>query len=101
VELRFLAWLLPLSIVEEDLCLTLPALSPTLPLPVEFVAGGDGRPESLESAPGLGGSGKSGRFELEEFNEPRKIAETGRLLEKEGLGRVVIEGSRRKIQVIN
>lgn len=34
--------------------------SPVLPLPVEFVAGGDGRPEPTE-VEGLGGSGRSGR----------------------------------------
>lgn len=34
--------------------------SPVLPLPVEFVAGGEGKPEPLELAPGLGGSGRSG-----------------------------------------
>lgn len=33
--------------------------SPVLPLPVELVAGGDGRPELLLST-GLGGSGRSG-----------------------------------------
>jgi len=31
-----------------------------LPLPVEFVAGGEGKPEPFELDPGLGGSGKSG-----------------------------------------
>jgi len=35
--------------------------SPVLPLPVEFVAGGDGRPELLLRT-GLGGSGRSGRL---------------------------------------
>lgn len=39
------------------------AESPVLPLPVELVAGGDGRPESREDMleMGLGGSGRSGR----------------------------------------
>lgn len=65
---------------------------PTLPLPVEFVAGGEGNPELVEemfeAAPGLGGSGRSGmldevlivEFMLVEESEPRKIADTGRLL---------------------
>jgi hypothetical protein len=37
-------------------------VSPVLPLPVEFVAGGEGSPEPFELvlAPGLGGSGRSG-----------------------------------------
>ena len=62
-----------------------------LPLPVEFVAGGEGRPEPLEAAPGLGGSGKSGILTF----KPRKIADEGRLLwVKEGrVGRDVIERS--------
>jgi len=34
----------------------IPAGSPVLPLPVEFVAGGEGSPEPM----GLGGSGRSG-----------------------------------------
>lgn len=36
--------------------------SPVLPLPVELVAGGEGRPEVLVLLlePGLGGSGRSG-----------------------------------------
>lgn len=34
--------------------------SVVLPLPVEFVAGGEGSPDPLELAPGLGGSGRSG-----------------------------------------
>ena len=79
------------------LLLTLPAVllresPPTLPLPVEFVAGGEGNPELVEerfeAAPGLGGSGRSGMldellivvFMLEEEPEPRKIADIGRLL---------------------
>ena len=49
---------------ESGLCRrgTLPG-SPVLPLPVELVAGGDGRPESLDPRLefGLGGSGRSGR----------------------------------------
>ena len=64
----------------------------TLPLPVEFVAGGEGNPELVEerfeAAPGLGGSGRSGMLNelliaesmLEEEVEPRKIADIGRLL---------------------
>lgn len=54
-------------------------LSPALSLPVEFVAGGEGRPECVDEAPGLGGSGKSGRFEGEGAGPaPRKIADKGR-----------------------
>ena len=66
---------------------------PTLPLPVEFVAGGEGNPELVEerfeAAPGLGGSGRSGILDEllivvfmlgEEPDEPRKIADIGRLL---------------------
>ena len=65
---------------------------PTLPLPVEFVAGGEGNPELVderfEAAPGLGGSGRSGILDelliavlmLGEEPEPRKIADIGRLL---------------------
>ena len=65
---------------------------PTLPLPVEFVAGGEGNPELVEerfeAAPGLGGSGRSGMLDellievlmLEEGVEPRKMADIGRLL---------------------
>lgn len=77
--------------------LTLPAVllresPPTLPLPVEFVAGGEGNPELVEerfeAVPGLGGSGRSGIldellivvFTLEEEVEPRKIADIGRLV---------------------
>lgn len=80
------------------LLLTLPAVllresPPTLPLPVEFVAGGEGNPELVEerfeAAPGLGGSGRSGMLDevlnaelmlVEEEAEPMKIADTGRLL---------------------
>lgn len=65
--------------------------SPLLPLPVELVAGGEGRPEreSVDDAPGLGGSGKSGTFSGKPA--PMKIAEDGRrVLEIEGLGRAVI-----------
>ena len=36
-------------------------LSPTLPLPVELVAGGEGSPDPFEDVLGLGGSGGSGR----------------------------------------
>lgn len=66
--------------------------SPVLPLPVEFVAGGDGRPEPepFDAAPGLGGgSGRSGKL-LGEETEPRKIADKGRALEETKEGRVVI-----------
>ena len=62
-----------------------------LSLPVEFVAGGDGKPEpfpeSLDSAPGLGGgSGNDGKLFGEE-TEPKKIADKGRDLDpNEGLG---------------
>lgn len=63
---------------------TLPALllllSPTLPLPVELVAGGEGSPESWE-VDGLGGSGRSGMDGGEEVGvepEPMKIADKGR-----------------------
>jgi len=79
------------------LLLTLPAVllresPPTLPLPVEFVAGGEGNPELVEerfeAAPGLGGSGRSGMLDellivelmLEVEVEPRKIADIGRFL---------------------
>jgi hypothetical protein len=71
---------------------TLPKLavsSPVLPLPVEFVAGGEGKPELSDAAPGLGGgSGKSGNLLLGVDTEPRKIADKGRdLLDaKEGRG---------------
>ena len=61
-------------------------LSPVLPLPVELVAGGEGRPECVDAAAGLGGSGRSGRSEVEEVEEavgpsPRKIADRGRRLD--------------------
>ncbi len=57
--------------------------SPVLPLPVEFVAGGEGRPEPFELvlATGLGGSGKSGRFGGEDMYRgslPKYTAESGR-----------------------
>ena len=55
--------------------------SPTLPLPVELVAGGDGRPEALEDVLGLGGSGRSGRAGELEPADPMKIADKGRDLE--------------------
>ena len=51
--------------------------SPTLPLPVELVAGGDGRPD-VEEVLGLGGSGRSGRVGGVEPAEPMKIADKGR-----------------------
>lgn len=71
--------------------------SPVLPLPVEFVAGGEGRPELVVPTlePGLGGSGRSGRSGIpggvEENGEPepRKIADEGRFLPFR-CGRVVI-----------
>lgn len=59
--------------------------SPVLPLPVEFVAGGDGRPdpEPFDAAPGLGGgSGRSGKLFGEE-TDPKKMADNGRELEEE------------------
>lgn len=59
--------------------------SPVLPLPVEFVAGGDGKPdpEPFDAAPGLGGgSGRSGML-FGEVTEPKKMADNGRELEKE------------------
>lgn len=59
-------------------------LSPVEPLPVEFVAGGDGKPE-VEIAPGLsGGSGRSGIlacFGSLGGNDPMNIADKGRLEE--------------------
>lgn len=60
--------------------------SPVLPLPVELVAGGEGSPEFVDAAPGLGGSGRSGSSEVEEVEEaagpsPRKIADKGRRLD--------------------
>jgi len=63
---------------------TFSRLSPILPLPVEFVPGGEGRPER-EEAPGLGGSGRSGSSEDVEVERevgpsPRKIADKGRRL---------------------
>jgi hypothetical protein len=62
---------------------TFSRLSPVLPLPVELVAGGEGRPE-WEEATGLGGSGRSGRSEDAEVEgvgpSPRKIADKGRRL---------------------
>lgn len=65
-----------------------------LPLPVEFVAGGEGRPEREggDESSGLGGSGrlgKSGGVELaeEEPTEPMNIADKGRCLrDMEGRG---------------
>ena len=71
-------------------------LSPVLPLPVELVAGGEGRPECVEAAPGLGGSGRSGSSEVEDVDEPvgpspRKIADKGRRLDAKEEERDVIE----------
>ena len=65
---------------------TFSRLSPMLPLPVELVAGGEGRPEWEEEAPGLGGSGRSGSSEdwADEGAggpSPRKMADKGRRLE--------------------
>lgn len=71
-------------------------LSPVEPLPVEFVAGGEGRPDELDAAPGLsGGSGRSGILILLSSlggndNGPRKIADKGRLEDEEMSGRGVI-----------
>lgn len=73
---------------ETGRCLMLPEfallLSPVEPLPVELVAGGEGRPEG-ETAPGLsGGSGRSGMLaSLGSLggNDPRNIADKGRLEE--------------------
>jgi hypothetical protein len=50
-----------------------------LPLPVELIPGGEGRPECVDAAPGLGGSGSS---EVEDADgamgpSPRKIADKG------------------------
>jgi hypothetical protein len=60
-------------------------------LPVEFVAGGEGRPELSDAAPGLGGGcGKSGNLLLGVGPEPRKIADKGRDLFEAKEGRVVI-----------
>jgi hypothetical protein len=66
--------------------LTASRLSPVLPLPVELVAGGEGRPECVEAVPGLGGSGRSGSSEVDDVDEaagpsPRKIADKGRRLD--------------------
>ena len=55
--------------------------SPTLPLPVEFVAGGEGRPDALDEVLGLGGSGRSGRVGGVSLVDPMKIADKGRDLE--------------------
>ncbi len=72
---------------------TLPELvlsSPLLPLPVEFVAGGEGRPDGepgLESG-GSGSLGKSGGEAVEvEPRDPMYIADKGRCLcVKDGRG---------------
>jgi len=65
-------------------------LSPVEPLPVEFVAGGEGRPDEVDAALGLsGGSGRSGMICSLGSNDPRKIADKGRL-EEEMSGRGVI-----------
>lgn len=90
--------LLEVELLRPSLLLTLPMVllresPPTLPLPVEFVAGGEGNPELVEeifdAAPGLGGSGKSGMLDellivefrlVKEGAWPRKIADIGRLL---------------------
>jgi hypothetical protein len=70
-------------------------LSPALPLPVELLAGGEGRPECVDDAPGLGGSGRSGRSEGEGAGPaPRKIADKGRRFDaKEGRGVIEWKGS--------
>lgn len=64
-------------------------LSSTLPLPVEFVAGGDGSPESTEDE-GLGGSGRSGMAGGEGFGvDPMNIADKGRDLGASAERRVI------------
>lgn len=72
-------------------------LSPVDPLPVEFVAGGDGRPDAVETALGLsGGSGRSGMLSSLGslgVNDPRNIADKGRLEEEEMRWRGVITAS--------
>jgi len=79
--------------------LTFSRLSPVLPLPVELVAGGEGRPEWEEEDPGLGGSGRSGSSEdwVDEGAggpSPRKIADKGRRLEaKEERDVIELKGS--------
>ena len=67
-------------------------LSPVDPLPVELVAGGEGRPELVvESALGLSGGGGSSGMLSEEGREPKKIADKGRFDETaDGLERSVI-----------
>lgn len=65
-------------------------LSPVEPLPVELVAGGEGRPDELDTALGLsGGSEKLGMTCSLGGNDPRKMADKGRL-EEEMSGRGVI-----------
>ena len=69
-------------------------LSPALSLPVELVAGGEGRPECVDEVLGLGGSGRSGRSEGEGVGPaPRKIADNGRRLDEKD-ERDVIEWKR-------
>ena len=71
-------------------------LSPLLPLPVEFVAGGEGKPE--EEFGLLGGSGRSGSFVSIELAEPTYIADDGRfLVASTGRGVIGAEGSRRRL----
>lgn len=54
-------------------------LSPVEPLPVELVAGGDGRPDEPETEVGLSGGGEiSGMLISFGGNEPRNIADKGR-----------------------
>lgn len=66
-------------------------LSPVEPLPVELVAGGEGRPDELDTALELSGSsGKSGMICSLDGNDPRKMADKGRLEEEEMSGRGVI-----------
>lgn len=69
-EAAFLRALLPLGLS-----------SPTLPLPVELVAGGEGRPEPFDDALGLAGrTGSSGGEAVEfESSEPINMADRGRL----------------------
>jgi hypothetical protein len=52
--------LLPLLLVSESGRSGTSSVCGSSVLPVEFVAGGDGRPEPVSLPPGLGGSGRSG-----------------------------------------
>lgn len=71
--------MLEVDLGAEPLKLPPDVLSPLLlPLLLESVAGGDGRPED-EVGLNTGRSGRSGRFE-DDAAEPRNIAESGRCL---------------------